>query len=411
MDNVTHTLVGLATGELIHRCLPVETDAAASRVRRRLLLVSCAVASNFPDLDLILSPLLPAPLGYLLHHRGHTHTILYAIPQAFLMIAVIWFAWKSAREAMRSSIDVRIGLWLSTLIGFALHLSMDSLNTYGIHPFHPIDSHWYFGDMIFILEPLFWAACGGPLLVMIEKKKYKWAVAAFLTGVPALLAFQGFLAWYSVVAIAVTMSTLGYLEAKSGPKKPTSLIAAAMVMLIFIAIQSFSSGQAKRALAEDLAKDAEGYRLHDVAASPLPTNPFCWTFVSVESKESENLYRLRKGVISIASFVSTENCPMSLFREGTPLRKTNGLEILSNQSGDLARLRELKKSNCFFEAWLRFARSPFVDSAQAIDLRFSSGLRANFTTLSLAEFASGRECPSGIPQWEFPRADLLGDEK
>jgi sec-independent protein translocase protein TatC len=47
------------------------------------------LAGNFPDLDLVLTPLLPAPLGYLLHHRGHTHTVLYALPQMLLLAALM----------------------------------------------------------------------------------------------------------------------------------------------------------------------------------------------------------------------------------------------------------------------------------------------------------------------------------
>ncbi|WP_229507669.1 metal-dependent hydrolase [Massilia sp. Dwa41.01b] len=78
MDNLTHSLVGLALGELAHRVLPTEADPARASTRRRLLLSCGALASNFPDLDLVLTPLLPDPFGYLLHHRGHTHTLLYA---------------------------------------------------------------------------------------------------------------------------------------------------------------------------------------------------------------------------------------------------------------------------------------------------------------------------------------------
>ena len=87
MDNLTHSIIGFGAGELIHRSLPREVEDRAQQVRHRLLLVACALASNFPDLDLVLNNLLPPPLGYLLHHRGHTHTALLAIPQARLLAA------------------------------------------------------------------------------------------------------------------------------------------------------------------------------------------------------------------------------------------------------------------------------------------------------------------------------------
>ena len=102
MDNLTHSLVGLALGELTHRLLPSAADPARGEVdasvRRRLLLTGAALASSFPDLDLVLTGLAPAPLGYLLHHRGHTHTLLYALPQALLLLAMLWLCWPAARD-------------------------------------------------------------------------------------------------------------------------------------------------------------------------------------------------------------------------------------------------------------------------------------------------------------------------
>ena len=68
------------------------------------MLATCALAGNFPDLDLVLTPLLPAPLGYLLHHRGHTHTVLYAFPQAMLL-AALSMAVLAARYAGKEILD------------------------------------------------------------------------------------------------------------------------------------------------------------------------------------------------------------------------------------------------------------------------------------------------------------------
>lgn len=109
MDNLTHSIIGFGVGEVVHRSLPAEADTLAQRVRHRLLLVSCALASNFPDLDLFLTRLLPDPLGYLLNHRGHTHTALWAVPQALLLAAVLWLCWPSARALLRASQAARRG--------------------------------------------------------------------------------------------------------------------------------------------------------------------------------------------------------------------------------------------------------------------------------------------------------------
>src|SRR3954469_22343743 len=131
MDNLTHSIIGFGVGELVHRSLPGEAEEGTQRVRHRLLLVACALASNFPDLDLFLTRLLPDPLGYLLNHRGHTHTALMAVPQALLLAALLWLCWPSARTLLKTSRAARWGLTLSVTVGLALHLAMDFTNSYG----------------------------------------------------------------------------------------------------------------------------------------------------------------------------------------------------------------------------------------------------------------------------------------
>ena len=103
MDNLTHSLVGLALGELVERALPAEPDPMRGRTRRRALLATGLIASNFPDLDLVLTPLLAPPLGYLMHHRGHTHTLLWGLPQVALLLGLMWLFWPRVRRLMRES--------------------------------------------------------------------------------------------------------------------------------------------------------------------------------------------------------------------------------------------------------------------------------------------------------------------
>jgi inner membrane protein len=75
--------------------------------------------------------------------------------------------------------------------------------------------------------------------------------------------------------------------------------------------------------------------------------------------------------------------------------------------GDLGALRELARTNCHFAAWMRFARAPLLAHGTATDIRFSASPRGNFTTLDI-EDTVGKACPRAVPQWGFPRGDLLG---
>src|SRR5262245_13314230 len=78
MDNLTHSLLGAALAEL---ALPRD----ASRVTRRVLFAVGIVASNLPDVDLLYTGITAPPLGYLLHHRGHTHTVVGLLVQGLLL--------------------------------------------------------------------------------------------------------------------------------------------------------------------------------------------------------------------------------------------------------------------------------------------------------------------------------------
>jgi hypothetical protein len=54
----------------------------------------------------------------------------------------------------------RLRFWLLIAIALASHLALDALNSYGVHPFYPVDNKWYFGDAVFILEPWLWLLLG-----------------------------------------------------------------------------------------------------------------------------------------------------------------------------------------------------------------------------------------------------------
>lgn len=418
MDNITHSLTGLAVGELIHRSLPTEPDDVRNRLRRKLVLVTCFLASNFPDLDLFLTSLLPPPLGYLLHHRGHTHTLLYLLPQAILLLAVVWCLSPSARTALRQSAVVRKATFLSILLGFSLHLAMDYLNSYGIHPFHPIDSRWFYGDMVFIVEPYFWMTFGIPLAMTCKPRWMKTGLAVLLLGIPLYFMIGGYLAPISYGVLALIAVTLGRAQVKAGERGIGALVAAAVLAFVFVSVQSYSSWHAKRAVssaarARDAVKTSdEPGRVLDSAMSPFPTNPFCWLFVTVEMNEQKGTYGSRRGILSLApAFLKASECPAGLWGHNEQIEVTPAVVYFSEQHAAIGHLRHLAQTNCYFKAWLRFARVPWISENEAVDLRFSMRRPdANFTTMKINDHES-RECPSPVPGWAFPREDLLTQEK
>lgn len=409
MDNLSHTLAGLGVAELVSRSLPAEADAARARTRHRLLLVAGALASSFPDLDIVLSPLLPAPLGYLLHHRGHTHTLLYALPQALLVCALLWLSWPGACRLLQASRHARLGLVLVLVACFGLHLAMDFLNSYGIHPFHPFDSGWLYGDMVFIIEPVFWVALGVPLCMQIERA---WLRAALLVLPAALLAYfaaAGFLHWASLLGLYALGALLGAIRHGTRSRGPVpGVLAGFAALALFLGMQGMATGHAKRVLERELTALDPAAAVLDTARTAFPANPLCWVFVSVEADEAADRYRLRRGVLALTP-LPVAQCPAALAERS--LQRTLGpqLALLDQHEGSLSALRALHARNCHFEAWMRFARAPRIDGGVAADMRFAASNRANFTALDL-DALQGAACPRPVPRWDFPRADLLGAE-
>jgi inner membrane protein len=405
MDNISHSVIGLGVGELLQRSLAPEADAGRQRTRRRLLLFSCWFASNMPDLDLFLTPLLPAPLGYLLHHRGHTHTVLFALPQALLLLALLWLLWPSARALLKASAAARAGLAAALALGLVLHLLLDYLNSYGLHPFYPFDRRWFYGDMVFIVEPLFWVAFGAPMALTLARPALRVLAPAALAGVLVFFAARGFLGWGALAALFAVGAGIGAVQLRAGGRGRAALLLAGGVCAGFIALQGAGSALGRREVVAALRQADPASEVLDVALTAYPSQPLCWNFLSLERDEGADRYRLRRGTLSLApDWLAPASCPAGLAQGSSAAALTPAILAEAGHGASLAALRRLGRDNCHVAAWLRFARMPALGAAGLSDLRF--GLGDNFSALSAAQWQRP-DCPAGVPGWDFPRRDLL----
>ena len=130
MDNLTHSLTGLALGR-----------AGLSRQTRGAGL-ALVLASNLPDIDVMLS--LQGSTAYLEHHRGLTHSVLGA-PLLAVALAIL------LRLTVRGS---RLGgLFVCSLAGVAGHVLMDLWTSYGTRVLAPFDRRFLTWDLVFIVDP------------------------------------------------------------------------------------------------------------------------------------------------------------------------------------------------------------------------------------------------------------------
>lgn len=130
MDNLTHTLTGLALSR-----------AGLSRASRGATL-ALALASNLPDIDLLAS--VQGSAAYLEHHRGFTHGVLGAPLLAIALAMVLRILLNRSRL---------LPLVLCSLVGVAGHVLMDVWTSYGTRVLSPFDRRWLTWDLVSIVDP------------------------------------------------------------------------------------------------------------------------------------------------------------------------------------------------------------------------------------------------------------------
>ena len=406
MDNVTHTLVGALLGETASRIAPNATSDRHAVVRRTMFLTVMVVGSNLPDSDLLYSLGSDDKLRYLLEHRGHTHTVVGGLIASVVML-VGCRLWQRMRGASLTSRD---WLWLTVLAFIAplLHIGMDALNTYGVHPWWPVDNRWFYGDSIFIVEPLFWAAAA-PLVFLLKRYVSRGLVVLCLLAALYLAFRTGIVVVASVVSycvLAVTMLALGRRA------RPRTALLAALGVCVAISMMFAIAGRQAVARVDAAAENLSGWRTLDRVLTPLPMNPLCWEVILVQ--EQGDRYALRRAVASITPSLQ---CPRlggdqpitaplrEIAAPGTPFVVWRGEIVASRQQ-----VRRLTETSCEVAAFLRFARAPwFSDSPQGRlvgDLRFDREPELGFAELDLTRSAG---CPSYVPPWTPPRQDLIAE--
>jgi inner membrane protein len=141
MDNITHSLAGLALSQI------------GFNRKTRYATAALIVSSNIPDIDVAWSGG-GNGINYLAHHRGITHSIVGVAALAVLTAAL--FAYLASNRPARKPTPRLNWRWLliACVLGTACHVLLDFTNAYGVRPFLPFSGHWYAWDIMFIVDPL-----------------------------------------------------------------------------------------------------------------------------------------------------------------------------------------------------------------------------------------------------------------
>ena len=410
MDNVTHTLAGLVLAESAVRLRARRTGAEPSARFRTVAAITSLLAANLPDADLFYTGIGADRLAYMLHHRGHTHTVLLAVIGAVLLwwlTAVVW-RWRARTAPAREDVGWLFGLLLASTLG---HLVLDWTNSYGVHPFWPFDDRWVYGDAVFIVEPWFWVVAV-PMLVASGRNVVARVLLSLVLAVGLALAWRvDLVATGAAVALTVG-AALSILLARL--LRPDARAVAMVVGWVAVTlVMTAGSATARQTTVHAVRAADPSAELLDVVVTPLPANPMCTSVLTVE--RSGATYRVARARVSgVPSLVDASRCgardgagttfgPSS--RESTPSVRWD-----AEWTAPQAELALLAHESCPALAALRFIRVPVwraVDDSTVMlgDARFGDASGNGFTDVRVPRWSAA--CPDAVPPWTPPRADLL----
>jgi inner membrane protein len=144
MDNLCHSLLGAALGK-----------AGLAR-RTPLGMTTLIVANNLPDIDVGVFATDTLAMSF---RRGWTHGVIAQAALPILLTAVIVIGDRLLR---RHAVErVRAGqVLLLSYVGVLLHVFLDFLNSYGVRLLMPFSERWFYGDALYIVDPIMYVALG-----------------------------------------------------------------------------------------------------------------------------------------------------------------------------------------------------------------------------------------------------------
>jgi len=371
MDNLTHSLVGLTIAKAgLERMSPYATTV-------------CVVSANIADADFAYL-LLGDRWTWLDHHRGVTHSIVGTVVIGLLIPMLAWAIERLVGIVSQRRPRIRFGgLLMVSMIAAATHPFLDWTNNYGIRPMLPWSGQWFYGDMVYIVDPYIWLLLGATAFLLTSQTKLKIAawcfVAVSVTLVMAFAARPGvaestplriaLIIWIVVGGAIAVMRAYG-VHQRMGASTAIVALAVLLVYWALLAVTHQIALANTYSVAENLAI-ARGEHLLRAAAMPNAATVFRWQSVA------ETDQALYKFTIGLRDSDKNETAG-DVVRWPKP---TGQKEILINLAREDRRARIL----------LAFARFPIADTdgsncvghtlVQFADLRYTEPGRgrANFS--------------------------------
>jgi inner membrane protein len=144
MDNVCHSLLGAALGK-----------AGLAR-RTPLGMTTLVVANNLPDIDVAVFVTDTLAMSF---RRGWTHGVPAQLTLPIVLTAIVVVGDRLFRRHAAERVNAGQVLLLS-YVGVLLHVFLDFLNSYGVRLLMPFSEKWFYGDALYIVDPIMYVTLG-----------------------------------------------------------------------------------------------------------------------------------------------------------------------------------------------------------------------------------------------------------
>ena len=340
MDNLTHSLVGLTAAK-----------AGLERLSAYATTV-CVISANAADADFV-TLFFGDRWTLLKHHRGITHSLVGTIGIALLVPILAFLIERVVCRIRGRAPRIRFGgLLLASTVTAATHPFMDWTNNYGVRPLLPWSDRWFYGDLVFIVDPYIWLGLGAVVFLLSSDKRWKiycWSAIGLIATLVLLTASlqQGperaavriaLAVWFGAIMIVITLRVFRRQDHFAGGAAKAAL---ALLLLYWSALALAHRAASVRAIntANGIGAD-RAERVIRIATMPSEASPFRWQSVA---ETDSAFYRFS---VVLGSGQSAAN--------------TGGLARFQKPGGREAALISLAEQDRRAQALLGFARFPLA---------------------------------------------------
>lgn len=331
MDPVAHTLFGATLAE------------AGLKKKTAMATATLIIGANLPDIDAI--AMLWGNDHALLVRRGWSHGILAMILLPFLLTGFMLLydlLWYRRRSRFGSRLGKSRGdgvipppmkpsyLLLISCVAVWSHPLLDLLNTYGVRLMMPFSEQWFYGDILFIVDPWIWLLMGAAVVLARSDSIpgiAGWvivgsATTALVTGT-AVVPFSAKVLWCTGVLIILLIRWQRWMRGRIQYVAAGCLILSGLYLVLMFTGSRMTVWHAKEQLS------SLNVEVQNVMADPQPVRIFNRGGVAVSDT---HYYLFRLNWIDRGSF-ELRNEPIPVEEPGPVIQaalRTPGVEGFRN---------------------------------------------------------------------------------